>query len=95
MQPYLPAPVVLGLCGAFAGLLGGGCNQCFPVWVGAATGGSLGCVLCLLQSFLIPDKSLPIAKPVSSVPVIIQNFHITYEITGQSKDITDPQKVIL
>lgn len=84
MQAYLPAPFACAMCGSFAGLLAGGLHQCFPVWVGAATGASIGCLICLIQ-VLMPAKTLPIAKPVTVDPVIIQNIYITYEVSGQSK----------
>ena len=83
----LPLPFALGGLGAIAGLLGGGINQCFPVWVGAATGGSIGCVLCIAT--LIREETV-VAQPVRVVhtnePVVIQNIYIMYDITGRSKD---------
>ena len=72
MQP-LPAPLACAMLGSFAGLLAGGCSQCFPVWVGAASGGGLGCILCLLQCILVP---IPVAKIASPEPVIVQNIYI-------------------
>ena len=94
IQHYLPAPIACGMLGAFAGLLAGGCTQCFPAWVGAATGGGIGCIICLVE-VLMPPKALPIAKPITIDPVIIQNIYITYEASGQPKGIPDPQKLIL
>ena len=85
MQPYLPAPFACAVCGSFAGLLAGGFNQCFPLWIGAATGGGVGCLICLLQA-LMPPKNLPIAETVSLDPVIIQNIYVTYEVSGQAKN---------
>ena len=85
MYYSLPYPIAFGMCGAFAGLIGGGCNQCFPIWVGAATGGSLGCVISIFMMFA-PE---PVVEPVSSIapdPVIVQNIYITY-VSGQQKDI--------
>jgi hypothetical protein len=96
----LPVPCALGGLGAIAGLLGGGLNQCFPVWVGAATGGSIGCVLCI--GALIKEEAQPVRRisiggssgssrsSGSSEPVIIQNIYITYEITGRGKDDVIP-----
>jgi len=77
MQP-LPAPLACGMLGSFAGLLAGGC-QCFPVWVGAVSGGGLGCLLCLLQCIIVP---IPVAKIVTE-PVIVQNIYI---LEGQPKE---------
>jgi len=84
MQAYLPAPVACAMLGSFTGLLAGGCSQCFPVWVGGATGASIGCLACLIQ-VLMPPKTIPIAKTVSLDPVVIQNIYITYEVSGQPK----------
>ena len=72
------------MCGSFAGLLAGGCTQCFPVWVGGATGASIGCIICLVEVFM-PPKALPIAKPANLDPIVIQNIYITYEVSGQPK----------
>ena len=40
-------PIYLGTCGAISGLVGGGCTQFIPVWVGATTGASIGCIVCM------------------------------------------------
>jgi len=87
MYYELPAPIALGMCGALAGLIGGGFNNCFPVWVGAATGGSLGCILCIVSMWRQDVSALlPVAVPISSEPVIIQNIYITYNTSGSEKD---------
>jgi hypothetical protein len=92
MYPELPAPIALGMCGALAGLIGGGCNQCFPVWVGASTGAGLGCVICIVSLFREEPRPGPITSVAATsvaatpvVPVVIQNIYITYEISGQAK----------
>jgi hypothetical protein len=84
----LPAPIAFGMCGALAGLFGGGFNSCFAIWVGAATGGSLGCVLCIVSMcHHNVSAPLPVARPVSSEPVVIQNIYITYSISGSEKGV--------
>jgi hypothetical protein len=72
MYNVLPLPIVCGFCGACAGLLGGGLNQCFPVWVGAVSGGSLGTLICLVGCLL--PQPLPVAQIAQ--PVIVQNIYI-------------------
>ena len=85
MNGHLPAPIACGFLGTLAGLLGGGCTQCFPVWVGAATGASVGCAICVGMCFFEP---LPVAKVVNrQEPVIVQHIHI-YEIAGAPKIIS-------
>ena len=78
----LPFPISLGICGALAGLIGGGFNQCFPIWVGAATGSSIGCAACIFF-MVMPEASRP---PIHlGDPVVIQNLYITY-VSGEPKD---------
>ena len=91
MNYEIPLPITFGMCGAFAGLIAGGCSQGFPVWVGTATGVSMGCALsvCLL---LMPERPVPVQPaPVAVVqrqaePIVIQNIYITYA-AGEAKDI--------
>jgi hypothetical protein len=83
MQP-LPAPAACAMFGAFAGLLGGGCAQCFPVWVGGASGAGLGCIICLVQCSM-ESPGPPVAK-IASQPVVVQNIYVTYEVSGVPKD---------
>jgi hypothetical protein len=85
MNPHLPAPIVCGFFGALAGLLGGGCAQCFPVWVGAATGASLGCALCVGMCFFEPLPLAKIATRQGQDPVIIQHIHIYEMKSGAPK----------
>lgn len=86
MYILLPPFIPLGICGALAGLLGGGCNQCFPVWVGAATGASLGCIISMCM-MMMPEKQVNSSiQGMSQEPVIIHNTYITY-VYGHSKDI--------
>lgn len=84
MYSNIPMPFACGMCGAFAGLIGGGFNNCFPVWVGSLTGCSLGCALCIVGA-LMPERAvgLPVATPVPTV--IIQNIYIINDTTGNSK----------
>ena len=87
MYSPIPAPAACGMVGALAGFIGGGFNSCFPVWVGAATGCSLGCVMCIVTAFM-PERAvgLPVAQVVShTAPVIIQNIYIINDTTGNSK----------
>ena len=90
-MPYeIPLPIACSFCGVLAGLVGGGCNQMLPVWIGAATGCSLGCALSIFfmcqpepparQAIVAPA---PIATP-GPIPVIIQNVYITH-ISGDAK----------
>ena len=89
MNYEIPLPITCGMCGAFAGLIAGGCSQGFPVWVGTATGVSVGCALsiCLL---LVPEPQVqPAPVPVAqraAEPIVIQNIYITYA-AGVAKDI--------
>ena len=80
----LPGPIACGMLGAFAGLLGGGCAQCFPVWVGATAGGGLGCIMCLVQCSM-ESPGPPVAKIATSQPVVVQNIYVTYEVAGAPK----------
>ena len=87
MYYEFPAPIAFGMYAALAGLICGGFNNCFPVWVGAATRGSLGCVLCLVSMWHHEvSATVPVVRPVSSEPVVIQNIYITYNTTGSGKD---------
>jgi hypothetical protein len=85
MYTPIPAPAVCGMVGALAGFIGGGFNSCFPVWVGAATGCSLGCVMCLVIT-TENVVGLPVAQVVSNAPpIVIQNIYIINDATGISK----------
>ena len=64
------------------GLIFGNC-QIFPVWVGAATGGSVGCLMCMALCIADP---IPLAQIVRPEPIIVQHIHI-YEIAGAPKVI--------
>ena len=78
---YYPVPVACGVLGALLGLCGGGLTQCYPVWVGAATGGSIGCVASVV---------ICLHKPDEQKPVIVQNVYI---VSGNSKDLPVAQVV--
>jgi hypothetical protein len=81
----LPLPIACGMVGALAGLIGGAFNNCFPVWVGAATGGSLGCVMCVVTALMPERAQIPVAQVVSNEPrIVIQNIYI---ITGSEKTV--------
>jgi hypothetical protein len=80
--PSLPPPFACGFIGAFAGLIGGGCGQCFPVYIGAVSGFSLGCALSILVCIL-PDRA---DTPNNAAqPTIVQNVYIVYDLTGNGK----------
>ena len=93
MYNVLPLPIVCGFCGACAGLLGGGLNQCLPVWVGAAVGGSLGSLICLITCLLPEPQSLPVAQVAQ--PVIVQNIYIIQSdaLVGQEKSTQNRKKL--
>ena len=63
MHIEIPYPICFAMCGALAGLVGGGCNQCFPVWVGATTGASIGCAIsiCVMATsvFTVESNQIP------------------------------------
>jgi len=82
---HLPAPIACGMLGGLAGLIGGGFNQCFPIWVGGVTGLSVGCAMSVVLCFRPEQQELPVAQPVN--PVIVQNIYIMYDHTlaGASK----------
>ena len=84
----LPLPIGLCMCGALAGLVGGGCTEYFPVWVGATTGASVGCIICIIMAAMPEPFRAPIVPRIqgSTEPVVIQNLYITY-VSGQAKDI--------
>jgi len=84
MYYELPTPISCGILGALAGLAGGGCNQCFPVWVGAATGGSLGCAICICMMCAPKAATQPV---ITVEPIAINNVYIAY-LSGESKDIS-------
>ena len=85
MNLQIPPPFVCSMFGACAGLVFGNC-QCFPVWVGAASGASIGCLMCIAMCIANP---LPVAKIVEQKQntIIVQHIHI-YEIgsTGAAKE---------
>ena len=82
MNTQLPPPLLCAMFGACAGLIFGNC-QIFPVWVGAASGGSVGCLICI--AFCISDP-IPLAQIVRpEQPVIVQHIHI-YELSGAAKE---------
>lgn len=68
MNQQLPPPVVCGMCGALAGFAFGNC-QIYPVWLGAAIGGSLGCLMCAIMCIAEP-------VPVITEPIVVQHIHI-------------------
>jgi len=78
----LPAPIALGMCGALVGLIAGGFNQCFPIWVGAATGGSVGCAACIFLG-LMPEPPVQPLRVATEPIIVIQNIYIT----GEAKEI--------
>lgn len=76
-------PISLTVCGALSGLACGGSDQLFAFWVGAITGASVGCTICIYkvvtsENSVIPRQDLQ--------PVIVDNTYIRHEY-GQSKDI--------
>ena len=78
----MPLPISCAMFGAFAGLLGGGCSQSFPIWVGATTGASLGCAMCICAMMHKEE----VAAPVVREPIILQNVYITY-LSGDPKEL--------
>lgn len=90
MYYQLPAPLALGMLGAIAGLFGGGFTQSFPVWVGAATGASVGCAMCICM--MLSPVPVPVPRPEPR-PVVVQNIYVTY-VTGAPKDTLPKAKVI-
>ena len=82
MNEQIPPPFVCALFGTTAGAIAGGC-QIFPVCVGAATGGVVGCIMCIALCIAKPP---PIAKIVftKQEPIIVNHIHI-YELTGAPK----------
>ena len=81
MYYLLPIPIPLSMCGALAGLVGGGCNQFFPVWVGGTTGALLGCIISICM-MVIPNEEGNTNEEANENEVVIQNPCIT----GRSKD---------
>ena len=80
MNTQIPAPIVCGMCGAFAGFTFGNC-QLYPIWLGAAIGGSVGCLMCTIMCLFEPvPVALPVALPVPP-PTIVNHIHI-YELAG-------------
>ena len=61
----IPLPITCAFLGAFAGVIGGGCTQTFPVWVGAVSGVSFGSVLSGIL-MCVPEVEPP--------TVIVQNI---------------------
>jgi hypothetical protein len=82
MYHQMPLPISCAMFGAFAGLLGGACSQSFPIWVGATTGASLGCAMCICE-MMYKEK---VTAPVAREPVILQNVYITY-LSGNPKEL--------
>jgi len=82
----IPAPVSGAALGSIAGLIAGSGMDCFPVWVGATTGGGLGCIISLGLMLLTDEPDTPVAQ-VASEPVIIQNI---YFISGAPKTTEKP-----
>jgi len=82
MYYQMPAPLACGFLGGIAGLIGGGFNQCFPVWVGATTGASLGCAFCIYSMFI------PVIHHRANISgqIVVPNIYIIREI-GAPKDI--------
>lgn len=80
----IPLPACLGVCGALAGLAGGGCNQVLPIWIGATVGVSVGCVICMYTSAM--PEQVPLSTTRATEPIVIQNIYITH-VSGQPKDI--------
>lgn len=96
MYYLLPIPIPLSMCGAFAGLIGGGCNQFFPVWVGATTGASIGCILCICDAAM-PESFRQMTTEreaeAEAGPVIVHNTYTTH-VYGQPKDIQIAKVVV-
>jgi len=82
MYHPMPLPITCAMFGAFGGLLGGGCSQSFPVWVGATTGASLGCAMCICAMMYKEEDVVPVTRE----PVILQNVYITY-LSGDPKEL--------
>lgn len=61
----IPLPITCAFLGAFAGSIGGGCTQTFPVWVGAISGVSLGALLSTIY-MCVPE--------VEPQTVVVQNM---------------------
>ena len=80
MYPQVPLPITCAAFGSLAGLIAGGCNQCFPVWVGASTGVSVGCAFSIFLIFCYEPPPAPVEQ------VVVQNIYITY-VSGDGKDI--------
>lgn len=69
MNTQIPPPFVCGMCGTIAGLAFGNC-QIYPLWVGAASGASLGCLmtvyLCILNPPIEHTKIIP-PEPIDDI----------------------------
>jgi hypothetical protein len=85
MNLQIPPPFVCALAGATVGAIAGGC-QTFPVCVGAATGASLGCAMCICLCFANPPEGLPVAKIIQPQQTIVNHIHIYEMSTGAQKD---------
>lgn len=81
MYYQIPLPITCAFCGGLAGLVGGGCNQLFPVWIGAATGFPLGCAISI---FLMCQPEEPVQVETPQAPVIIENVYIAH-VSGEPK----------
>lgn len=92
MYTPLPVPFAFAGLGAIAGLIAGGFNQCFPVWVGTVTGVGVGCVCSV--AMCLKEERVPVAQVVSPEPVIIQNIYFVYDVNGQSKNLPSETKVV-
>lgn len=78
----IPLPISCAMFGAFAGLVGGGCNQSFPVWVGATSGASLGCAMCICAMMYKEEVTAPVVRE----PIVLPNVYITY-LSGVPKGL--------
>lgn len=89
MPERIIMPCVCGFVGSLFGFLFSlyHADLCLGLTVGAGTGGSLGCVLCVWSCIVNPnsEKPLPIASVVGPIqePVVFQNIHVLN--TGEQK----------
>ena len=76
-------PISLTVCGALSGMACGGSNQLFAFWVGAITGASLACTVCIYKIVTLEQEVIPIQD---LQPVIVDNTYIRHAY-GHPKDI--------